>query len=41
MQDIEDYLKNHPLFMKQLPDDPESNEHLKALMQLKEDEDPN
>lgn len=31
------YLLNHPLFLKELPEDIESNEHLKALMTLKED----
>lgn len=40
VQEIGDYLKSHPLFMKELPEDVESNVHLRALMELKEDEDP-
>ena len=40
-QDITNYLLNHPLFMKELPEDPSTNEHLSALMELKEEEDPN
>lgn len=37
MDENTNYLLNHPLFMKTLPEDPESNEHLRALMLLKED----
>lgn len=40
-QDITNYLLNHPLFMKELPEKPEENEHLSALMELKEEDDPN
>ena len=43
MDDITNYLKNHPLFMKQLPENIEENEHLVALQSMKEgeEEDPN
>ena len=34
MEDIHDYLKNHPLFMKELPQDIQSNEHLVALQEI-------
>ena len=40
MDDITNYLKNHPIFMKELPEDVESNEHLAALQTFVEDEDP-
>ena len=40
MEDITQYLKNHPLFLQKLPDNIEENEHLVALTELNEDEDP-
>lgn len=40
MADITDYLKNHPLFMKEIPEDISNNEHLRALQELNADEDP-
>ena len=36
MDDITDYLKNHPLFLKELPEKIEENQHLIALQSLKE-----
>ena len=41
MDENTNYLLNHPLFMKELPEDLQSNEHIRALMALKEDDDPN
>ena len=40
MQDITDYLTNHPLFMKDLPEDVNTNPHLAALQNVIYDEDP-
>jgi hypothetical protein len=40
MNETTEYLKNHPLFMKDLPKDIESNPHLIALQNLIYDEDP-
>ncbi len=37
MDDIENYLKTHPLFMKELPENVEDNEHLKALQSFKDE----
>ena len=40
MEEITDYLKNHPLFLREIPENIENNEHLIALQEMKEDEDP-
>ena len=39
-EEITEYLKNHPLFMKEIPENISDNEHLVALQSLIEDEDP-
>ena len=38
--EITNYLKGHPLFLKELPEDISTNEHLMALQSFKEDDDP-
>jgi len=40
MKETTDYLLNHPLFMKELPADIESNPHLVALQNIIYDEEP-
>ena len=40
MEEITDYLKNHPLFMKEVPKDVDSNQYLSGLQNLIYDEDP-
>jgi hypothetical protein len=40
MDEITDYLKGHPLFLKEMPEDISGNETLMALQAMKEEEDP-
>jgi hypothetical protein len=40
MKETTEYLLNHPLFMKELPADIESNPHLMALQNIIYDEEP-
>lgn len=40
MDEITNYLKGHPLFLKELPEDISGNEHLMALQAIKDEEDP-
>lgn len=40
MNETTEYLKNHPLFLKELPKDIESNPHLVALQNIIYDEEP-
>jgi hypothetical protein len=40
MDEITNYLKGHPLFLKEMPEDISTNEHLVALQSLMEEEDP-
>lgn len=40
MDEITNYLKGHPLFLKEIPEDISNNEHLLALQALIEEQDP-
>lgn len=40
MDEITNYLKGHPLFLKEMPENIEGNEVLMAIQALKEEEDP-
>lgn len=40
MDEITNYLKGHPLFLKEMPEDISSNEHLVALQAMMEEEEP-
>lgn len=37
MGEITDYLQNHPLFMKEIPENIQNNPHLTALREMQEE----